>query len=656
MTNQIVARISLLVFVTLAIISCVAQPATDDEVISDGPTATPTNIGVEATPTIEQPPTNQPETATPPQDGDFAQVDAERDAVETIRGGQRQPLPFEGREFLSEGDSVDVDENGRAILRFKDLLSVEILRDGELIVQQLPPDEQSALITVLQTGGTFLNDFDAQNAINKRLTITTDFATIEATGTEFMVVSEAHGELEWILGLESNPDDLKVESDGVTKGVDSGQARWIAAVDQPSPGIGYDRQAVTDWLENVQAGQQEMEIGEVLWPQADYVTDTTPLPDPIVAGQTYQLDQVEFTPAAGGRYANRDCNGDGIVDLEMWDGSLSFDFRKVLARVRGLDVTILNLDQPGSGGLTMLNPSRQVMSTVQVTVGPNQGEILSRRSGEIPYHYAELALTHGCFLGLSLTPPDDPPRPGTPDYNTLIMTPRPPQNGSLRAVSTATNQTPLTIDGDLADWQTLAQVSGQPWTPIETIVYNPACANSYAGSRSTDLRGDLLFAYDPDKLYVAFQVEDDGYVYYQGADERFFLGDAPQLLLDLDLPGDFDDSQNSADDVQIDIHPGLRTPGLDPRAALWTLAPRLSSRLLQEAQVAASPMPDGYFVEMAIPWQVLGLEPGAGLAIGVAASISDNDTANTENQECMVSTAPNRNWQDPTTWGTLVLE
>jgi hypothetical protein len=61
-------------------------------------------------------------------------------------------------------------------------------------------------------------------------------------------------------------------------------------------------------------------------------------------------------------------------------------------------------------------------------------------------------------------------------------------------------------------------------------------------------------------------------------------------------------------------------------------------------------------VETAIPWRVLGLEPETELAIGVAASVSDNDTANTEAQECMVSTAPNRDWQNPTTWGMLVLE
>lgn len=657
MTNQL-TRAYLIIVMALVIVGCVAQPASDSEVVFNTPTSAPENVPPEATPTTESPPTptSQPEAVTPPQEGQLAQVDADRNTVEMIRAGERLPLAANERDFLNEGDGVDVDENGRAILRFADLLSVEVLRDGELTIQQLPPNGQSALITVLENGGTFLNNFNPQEAIDKRLTITTDFATIEATGTEFLVVSEAHGELEWILGMDASAQNLTVESANVTKGVETGQARWIASIDEPSPGIGYDQQAVTTWLQNVQSGQQEQEIGEVLWPHADYVTDTAPLPDPIVAGQVYQLGQVEFTPAPGGQYANRDCNGDGIVDVEMWDGNLAFDFRQVIARIRGLDVTIFNLDQPGSGGLTMFNPSRQTMSTVQVTVGPNQGEVLSRRSADVPYHYAELAMTHGCFLGLSLTPPDEAPRPGTPDYQTLITTGRPPQNGLVRAVSASAYQNSVTIDGDLADWQALAQASGQPWTPIEAIVFNPACADGYADGSGTDLRGQVFFAYNPDSLYVAFQVEDDSYVYYQGADERFFLGDAPQLLLDLDLQGDFDDINNSADDIQIDIHPGLRTPGTNPRAALWTLAPNLESRLLQEAQIAASPIQGGYFVETAIPWRVLGLEPETELAIGVAASVSDNDTANTETQECMVSTAPNRDWQNPTTWGMLVLE
>ena len=63
----------------------------------------------------------------------------------------------------------------------------------------------------------------------------------------------------------------------------------------------------------------------------------------------------------------------------------------------------------------------------------------------------------------------------------------------------------------------------------------------------------------------------------------------------------------------------------------------------------------GYFLEAALPWTSLGLPPLPGARLGLAASVSDNDTPGTDVQECMISTAPQRDWQDPTTWGTLLL-
>jgi hypothetical protein len=44
-----------------------------------------------------------------------------------------------------------------------------------------------------------------------------------------------------------------------------------------------------------------------------------------------------------------------------------------------------------------------------------------------------------------------------------------------------------------------------------------------------------------------------------------------------------------------------------------------------------------------------------GARLGIAASVSDNDSPDTVVQECMISTAPGSEWNDPTTWGTLVL-
>lgn len=613
------------------------------------------------------------------QEGKVAQIDADRDEVSISRSGQDpEKLPAPQRDFLDVNDGVGVDETGRAILRFSDLLTVQVLRQGKLEVRELPLDEQTPFISVLETGGAFLNDFDAGAAIDRRFTIETDFATITATGTEFLVVSEPGNSLEWIIGQNAAPDILEVTADGTTKTVQTGVGRWIAPFGEPSAGITYDQQAVDNWLQNVQAGISQQEIGEVLWPQADMVVNTTLMPPAVQTGQTYTLNDIQMTLDSAGAptYSKQDCNGDGIEDLAVQNGRLEFDFRQVLARVRALDVTVINLDRPHSGSLTALDPGRQVIGTTSLTIGPGQGEILSLYSPTRPFHYAELTLTNGCFLGLSLTPPSTtgtppPQRPAVTNWQGQTSQPqpvtpqpsitRPPANGQIEANPIGANayQNPIIIDGDSNDWITLLRASGTSWTVFDIIVYNPSgtCANQYPGAtrqNRVDLRGQVAFAYDEDSLYVAFLVDDDGYVSYNGNDERFFLGDAPQLLLDMDLAGDYEDDRVNQDDLQVDFHPGVRQPGANARAALWQLE-TLTSRLFQAAQVSASSTNSGYFLEATLPWQALDFEPRPGVTLGVAASISDNDTSGTDNQECMISTASQRDWQNPTTWGTLTL-
>jgi hypothetical protein len=209
------------------------------------------------------------------------------------------------------------------------------------------------------------------------------------------------------------------------------------------------------------------------------------------------------------------------------------------------------------------------------------------------------------------------------------------------------------------DWITLLRATGASWTVFDTIVYNPngTCANQYPGAtrqNQVDLWGQVAFAYDKDNLYVAFLVDDEGFVSYNGNDERFFLGDAPQLLLDMNLAGDYEDDRVNQDDLQMDFHPGVRQPGLNARAALWQLE-TLISRPFQVARVSATPTNSGYFLEAALPWEELGFKPQPGATLGIAASISDNDMSGINNQECMISTAPQRDWQNPSTWGTLTL-
>ncbi|MFQ5856958.1 MAG: PPC domain-containing protein [Anaerolineae bacterium] len=130
----------------------------------------------------------------------------------------------------------------------------------------------------------------------------------------------------------------------------------------------------------------------------------------------------------------------------MQAGQLQMDFRTVLRRVRALDVTVLNRGQPRSGSLQVFNPAREQIGRRAIEVAENRVEILSLRSDQ-PYHYAELAMADGCFLGFSLTPPTPAREPGAP--RAAVATSRATPAATLVATDEAlrTGCTPL-ADGD----------------------------------------------------------------------------------------------------------------------------------------------------------------------------------------------------------------
>ncbi len=347
-----------------------------------------------------------------------AEVEANRDGVFTVRGGAREALPSPLQQFLTVGDGVDVDAAGRAIVRFADLLAVEVLRKGGLVLQELPPDERSAVVTVIHSGGTLLSDFRPGAEIERRFTIRTEFAVITATGTRFLVSREADSPLEWVVALDAAADDLQVTAGEVTKSVPAGVARWIAPIGEPSAGIAVDMERMQEWIDRVREGQPNPEVGEVVWPAADILADTAPLDELPAAGEPFDLNGVRLTLDPEGlfgqpAYAREDCNGDGVADIAIQAGKLQIDFRTVLARVRALDVTVLNRARAGDGSLRAFDPGRGELAMQPVSVGDGAIEVLSLRSDQ-PYHYAELALSDGCFLGFSLTPPTAQGDPGAP--------------------------------------------------------------------------------------------------------------------------------------------------------------------------------------------------------------------------------------------------
>ena len=612
----------------------------------------------------------------------FVQADADRTTVTVQVAGSSQPLRPPDSARLQTGDGVQVDEGGRALLRFSDFLTVEVLRAGDLQVQELALSEQSALAVFGQSGGAFVNQLEpGAGGIERRVTVESDFALITATGTRFMVVKEANSPLEWLFGVDAGGDDLTVQAKNdpsrsapTVKLVESGVARWIAPVGVPSAEISYDVAAVEAWLAAVERGDPVPEVGEVLWPHADARINTDVLTATLQPGMLMDMGgvgvAVEQESAFGrAKYTPTDCNGDSIDDIFVQNGVIRLDFRTLLNRVRGLDVTVMAGEKSASGSVTVLDPAVEIINRKSFDIQPGQGEILSLRS-EQPYHYAEIAMADGCFLGFSLTPPgaeNDRSRPvaAVDRWPPRLPAPIPtltPTATAIPPTSTATPYAPsptgVQIDGKTDDWVVVSRQNRGQWLTFDTIVFDQQCSQRalYASRNQADLAARFLFTHDDVNLYVAFAVEDDGFVGYTGADLNFFQSDAPQLLLDLDLDGDANTTRVNGDDKQIDFRVGIEEPGDSPAMAFWDLGPgRAQSRLL-DAPVAAVATETGYFLEAAIPWDVLGVKPVAGLRLGAAVSVSDNDTAGTNVQECMISAAPKREWANPTTWGVLTLQ
>jgi hypothetical protein len=603
------------------------------------------------------------------------EVEASREEVFVLQAEERRLLPLSQRTVVEPLQELAVSERGRALLHFGgNLLTAEMIQGAHIQVQRFAVAEQTAEIELTQQAGILTVDLTQPLNIERRLIIHTPFATIEATNARFAIVHETNNLFEWVVALAASEGDLQVSANGVTESIIGGQARWIGPASPPGPPVAAN-QNVEVWLNGARNNSPQLELGEILLSPAnilagtDGITQLPPLGEPFELSRSEQgIIRLELDPQGiFGRpfYTLEDCNVDGVQDIAVQNGILTFDFRDVLGRVNALDVTVFNRDEPGNGSIQVFDPAGNQIGQELLEVAGGASQTLSLRS-EQRYYEARLSLANACFFGLSLTPPDQAGAPGQvrpvsatnvqPDVVVNVLAAssaeRAPQNGQLQAVA-IDGVSLIQVDGAQEDWETMLRQNNLTWVSFSTITHDDGCARRgpNAAPDLADLTGRVQFAYNSQYLYVAFVVSDDTFVTYTGQDERYFLGDSPQLMLDLDLNGDFDDAELSSDDIQIDLLPAVAAS----KAAIWYLN-TLTSRPLTGATVAVSPINTGYFLEAAISWQELGRLPSPGDRLGIVASISDNDSPGTDAQECIISTSPQRDWRNPTTWGTILLK
>lgn len=197
----------------------------------------------------------------------------------------------------------------------------------------------------------------------------------------------------------------------------------------------------------------------------------------------------------------------------------------------------------------------------------------------------------------------------------------------------------ISLDGRLAEWVGAG-------VPITTPTFG---VERWNGRR--DLSGEAWAAWDDQYLFLAVRVTDDSHVQTQRGWEMY-RGDSVEFWLDADLTGDFEQAEGNADDWQFGFSPG-NFNDLRPEGVIY-LPVRDESRH-GALRVRALPAPDGYSLEVRIPWELVGVEPVPEAAFGYDIDISDNDLPETGEEQTRVSTSPTMQWNRPTTLGNLIL-
>lgn len=197
-----------------------------------------------------------------------------------------------------------------------------------------------------------------------------------------------------------------------------------------------------------------------------------------------------------------------------------------------------------------------------------------------------------------------------------------------------------TIDGDWGEWTTTQY-------PANWVVYGLGNWED-----DEDLESAFRIGWDNTYLYIAVKVRDDRYV-QNATGQDLYKGDSIELLLDVDLYGDFYSTSLSADDYQLGISPGKGNPDGTKEAYLWY--PTSAAGAKSQVVIATVNEQGVYRTEFKIPWSLFGVTPTVNKHFGFTISVSDNDNTGENVQQSMVSSASKRALTDPTTWGELVL-
>jgi hypothetical protein len=152
----------------------------------------------------------------------------------TLKGATGVVPPAASR-TMGAGDAIDIDDHGEARLRFQDFLTVRIFRNAGILIEGEADPSAPAIFRYRLKAGTTLNTLSPQNAAQRRLRITTQWAVIEDQGTEFLAYFDPQTQWTWAVVVAGT---LKVSGAGGEVIVPAGMQTWVEPnkpPEQPHP-------------------------------------------------------------------------------------------------------------------------------------------------------------------------------------------------------------------------------------------------------------------------------------------------------------------------------------------------------------------------------------------------------------------------------------
>ena len=188
---------------------------------------------------------------------------------------------------------------------------------------------------------------------------------------------------------------------------------------------------------------------------------------------------------------------------------------------------------------------------------------------------------------------------------------------------------PIAVDGALGDWSAVVNA-----ITIDEPALGARDADAWIGL--VDFSGTVRLAWREDHLYVAADVKDDA-VSQSQAGENLDRGDHVVLYIDVMPDADPDRDTFATGQFQIALSPGNFAAGTTPEVYCY----QPPNQELAGALVASTQTSDGWILEAAIPWKLLGITPAQDLSLNVEIGLSDTDPIEADRSTLLTSdTAP----------------